>query len=179
MQRFSGEAPCCGQTRLTPLLLQYVPGDFNCLHQDLYGDLAFPIQVAILLSEPGKDFTGGAFVLTERLCKAASRSWLFDRVMPSHSRSIIGQCRARREITPREPPSWRQSYSIWRAPHCGHSLPRCDLGAWIVALSGIGPTRRGNLCLDCAQTGQLRCLPRSFLTEPACGAATPRQSVRV
>jgi hypothetical protein len=63
-----------GQKRPTPLLLQYVPGDFNCLHQDLYGDLAFPIQVAILLSQPGKDFTGGEFVLTEQRPRMQSRA---------------------------------------------------------------------------------------------------------
>lgn len=62
-----------GQVRPTPLLLQYVPGDFNCLHQDLYGDLAFPIQVAILLSEPGCDFTGGEFALTEQRPRMQSR----------------------------------------------------------------------------------------------------------
>jgi hypothetical protein len=63
-----------GQVRPTPLLLQYVPGDYNCLHQDLYGALAFPIQVAILLSEPGKDFTGGEFILAEQRPRMQTRA---------------------------------------------------------------------------------------------------------
>jgi hypothetical protein len=70
---FLAECHAAGQRRPTPLLLQYGPDDYNCLHQDLYGDLAFPLQVAILLSQPGQDFTGGEFVLTEQRPRMQSR----------------------------------------------------------------------------------------------------------
>jgi uncharacterized protein len=85
-----------GQTKPTPLLLQYGAGDYNCLHQDLYGENVFPLQVAFLLSRPGEDFTGGEFVLTEQRPRMQSRAEIVPLVQgegvifPVHHRPVQG-----------------------------------------------------------------------------------------
>ena len=85
-----------GQGKPTPLLLQYGPGDYNCLHQDLYGELMFPLQLTVLLSAPEDDFTGGEFLLVEQRPRAQSRGEVVPLqqgeavIFPVHHRPVEG-----------------------------------------------------------------------------------------
>jgi uncharacterized protein len=85
-----------GQQRPTPLILKYGPGDYNCLHQDLYGDLVFPLQLTVLLSAPEEDFTGGEFLLVEQRPRAQSRGEVVPLrqgeavIFPVHHRPVEG-----------------------------------------------------------------------------------------
>ena len=94
--RYLRQCHAAGQARPTPLLLQYGAGDYNCLHQDIYGEHVFPLQVAFLLSRPGTDFTGGEFVLVEQRPRMQSRAEVVPLrqgegvIFPVHHRPVQG-----------------------------------------------------------------------------------------
>jgi hypothetical protein len=86
LREYLARCHAAGQKRPTPLLLRYGPGGYNCLHQDRYGDLLFPLQVAIFLSRPGVDYEGGAFLLVEQRPRAQSRG---EAIVPAQGEMVI------------------------------------------------------------------------------------------
>jgi hypothetical protein len=104
LDAFLARCHAAGQTRPTPLLLRYGPGDYNCLHQDLYGEEVFPLQAAFLLDEPGRDFEGGEFVIVEQRPRQQSRPQVIPLlqgegvIFAVHERPAMGVRGVRRRV---------------------------------------------------------------------------------
>ena len=108
------------QTKPTPLLLHYGPGGYNCLHQDLYGDVAFPLQATVFLSAPGRDFGGGEFLLVENRPRAQARGMALSpnegemivfatRERPVEGRRGVYRARMRHGVSPL---AWGERYAL-------------------------------------------------------------------
>ena len=131
----------------TPLLLQYGEGDYNCLHQDIYGEHVFPLQVAFLLSRPGEDFTGGEFVLTEQRPRMQSRAEVVPLeqgcgvIFPVRERPVQGtRGRLPRQHAPRREPAAQRP-----APHARHHLSRREVSC-APRIYGAGEIREARDC---------------------------------
>ena len=125
LSEFTAQCRAAGQRHATPLLLHYEAGGYNCLHQDLYGDLAFPLQLVCFLSEPGADYTGGDFLLVEQRPRAQSLGRAIHArrgealVFPTRHRPV----KAQRGASPAPPYSQRtpQTQAARGAPFCARS----------------------------------------------------------
>jgi uncharacterized protein len=116
-----------GQTKPTPLLLHYEAGGYNCLHQDLYGDVAFPLQITAFLSRRGVDYEGGDFLLVEQRPRAQSRG---EAIHTEQGELVIFPTRhraGRARVVPHDHASRGEHDHAGDAVHSGHHLPRCEV----------------------------------------------------